>query len=177
MFTGIIEALGEVLAVDSRPPGKRLTIRAGSAADGVAVGDSVALSGCCLTVVAAQGDQLQFDAGPETLSRTTLGRLTIGDAVNLERAIRVGDRLGGHFVSGHVDAVGALIKREDAADWSTFWFQMPGPLRPQMASKGSVTVDGVSLTLVDVDADAFSVQLIPHTLSMTTLGKLRAGQP
>ena len=175
MFTGIIESLGEVLAVETREPGRRLTIQAGNLAQGVAIGDSVAVSGCCLTVVAANGRQLEFDAGPETLSRTILGRLTAGDAVNLERAVRVGDRLGGHFVSGHVDAVGTVLKREDAADWSRFWFQMPQALRTQMASKGSVAVDGVSLTLVDVEPECFSVQLIPHTLAVTTLGMLRPG--
>jgi riboflavin synthase len=190
MFTGIIEALGEILAVEDRPPGKRLAIRGGKAADEVAIGDSVAVSGCCLTTVALtplpvredweQGASvaasvLHFDAGPETLSRTTLGRLAPGGAVNLERAVRVGDRLGGHFVSGHVDGVGTLLTREDADDWSTFWFSMPPGLRTQMASKGSVAVDGVSLTLVDVEADRFSVQLIPHTLAVTTLGRLMPG--
>ena len=177
MFTGIIESLGKVLAVETREPGRRLAIQASNVAEGVAIGDSVAISGCCLTVVAVTGEQLEFDAGPETLSRTILGRLNAGDAVNLERAVRVGDRLGGHFVSGHVDAVGTLLKREDAADWSTFWFQMPRALRTQMASKGSVAVDGVSLTLVDVEPERFSVQLIPHTLAMTTLGRLRPGNP
>ena len=175
MFTGIIEAIGEVLDIDGRPPGRRLTLRAGIVAEGVAIGDSVAISDCCLTVVTMKGDSLGFDAGPETLSRTILGTLNNGDAVNLERAVRVGDRLGGHFVSGHIDAVGTLMKREDAADWSTLWFQMPGILRSQMASKGSVAVDGVSLTLVDVQPEQFSVQLIPHTLSVTTLGRLKAG--
>ena len=175
MFTGIIEALGLVQAVEERPPGRRLTIQAGNLADGVVLGDSVAISGCCLTVVTMNGESLEFDAGPETLSRTILGRLTKGDTVNLERAVRVGDRLGGHFVSGHVDAVGKLTQREDAKDWSTFWIQMPGALRSQMASKGSVAVDGVSLTLVAVESDRFSVQLIPHTLAVTTLGRLKVG--
>lgn len=175
MFTGIIEALGIVQVVEERPPGRRLAIQAGNIAEGIALGDSVAISGCCLTVVAINGNSLEFDAGPETLSRTILGRLIQGDAVNLERAVRVGDRLGGHFVSGHVDAVGTLTQRDDAQDWSTFWFQMPANLRTQMASKGSVAVDGVSLTLVAVGADRFSVQLIPHTLAVTTLGRLRVG--
>ncbi|MCE9552790.1 MAG: riboflavin synthase [Planctomycetes bacterium] len=175
MFTGIIEALGVVQSVEERPPGRRLTIQAGNIAEGVSLGDSVAISGCCLTVVAINGSSLEFDAGPETLSRTILGRFSMGDTVNLERAVRVGDRLGGHFVSGHVDAVGTLVQRDDAKDWSTFWIQMPAPLRTQMASKGSVAVDGVSLTLVEVESDRFSVQLIPHTLAITTLGRLKVG--
>jgi len=199
MFTGIIEAIGTVTAVEVRPPGRRLMIQAGQVADGVAVGDSVAVSGCCLTVVAlaplpyaattsplasreGPGESnslahriLAFDAGPETLTRTILGRLSPGDEVNLERAVRAGDRLGGHFVSGHVDAVGTLVMREDAKDWSTFWFQMSGTLRSQMASKGSIAVSGVSLTLVDVEPERFSVQLIPHTLAVTTLGRLKVG--
>jgi len=190
MFTGIIESVGTIQAVEERPPGRRLVIEAGEVAHGVAVGDSIAVSGCCLTVVAhtplpsrkgpgegtaAPNRLLAFDAGPETLSRTILGHLSPGGAVNLERAVRVGDRLGGHFVSGHVDAVGTLEQREDAKDWSTFWFQMPAALRSQMAAKGSVAVDGVSLTLVDVEPERFSVQLIPHTLAVTTLGKLKVG--
>ena len=175
MFTGIIEALGLVQVVEERPPGRRLTIEGGGIAEGIVLGDSVAISGCCLTVVAIQESSLDFDVGPETLSRTILGRLTKGDTVNLERAVRVGDRLGGHFVSGHVDAVGTLMQRDDAKDWCTFWFHMPDNLRTQMASKGSVAVDGVSLTLVAVESDRFSVPLIPHTLAVTTLGRLQVG--
>ena len=118
---------------------------------------------------------LAFDAGPETLQRTNLGQLTPGMHVNLERSLRAGDRLGGHFVTGHIDATGTLAERRDDWEWSTFWFQVPAALTRQMVSKGSVAVDGVSLTLVEIEAERFSVALIPHTLSVTTLGKLQPG--
>ena len=175
MFTGLVETLGIIESLAARPPGARLVVRAGSVAQGTQIGDSVAVNGCCLTVVEMQGEALAFDAGEETLSRTNLGRLVVGSAVNLERSLRAGDRLGGHFVTGHIDAVGKLAKRTDDADWSTFWFSMPEQLSRQMASKGSIAVDGVSLTLVEVANDRFSVALIPHTLRVTTLGRLVVG--
>lgn len=175
MFTGLVETLAAVAAVESRPPGRVLVLDARQAADGVQIGDSIAINGCCLTCVAIDGGKLSFEAGPETLSRTTLGHLVAGAKVNLERSLRVGDRLGGHFVSGHVDDVGQLVRRRDEKDWSTFWFRFPERLRSQMAPKGSIAVDGVSLTLVDVSAEEFSVALIPHTLAETTLGGLAAG--
>jgi riboflavin synthase len=175
MFSGIIAALGEVVELQERPPGVRLVVRAGEVAAAARIGDSVAVSGCCLTVVERDGERLAFDAGQETLSRTSLARLRIGGAVNLESSLRIGEPLGGHFVTGHVDAVGTLDERIDAGDWSTCWFRVPPQLMRQMASKGSVAVDGVSLTLVDVDVERFSVALIPHTLAVTTLGRLRAG--
>jgi riboflavin synthase len=139
------------------------------------IGDSIAINGCCLTVVARDGDVLAFEAGSETLSRTNLGRLAIGSRVNLERSLKVGDRLGGHFVSGHVDALGTLERRVAEGPWAFLWFRVPEMLTRQMASKGSIAVDGVSLTLVDVTANSFSVALIPHTLSVTTLGRLQPG--
>lgn len=175
MFTGLVEALVPVHAVEDRPPGKRLWLRAAQIAAEANLGESIAINGCCLTVVEIADGVLGFDAGPETLSRTTLGRLSAGHRVNLERSLRLGDRLGGHLVTGHVDAVGTLDERRDQADWSMFWFRVPGALTRQMASKGSVAVDGVSLTLVDVEAERFSVALIPHTLAVTTLGQLNAG--
>ncbi len=174
MFTGIVERALPVLRIIDLPPGKRL-IFAVEQADRVGIGDSIAINGCCLTVVQMDGDLLSFDAGEETLSRTNLGQLAPGSLVNIERSLRVGDQLGGHFVSGHVDAVGHLDERQDHGDWSKMWFQVSAHLTRQMASKGSVAVDGVSLTLVDVESHRFSVALIPHTLQVTTLGKLLVG--
>ncbi|MBI2827188.1 MAG: riboflavin synthase [Planctomycetia bacterium] len=176
MFTGLVEALAPVAEARSQPPGRLLAIRAGGLADEVRVGDSVAVSGCCLTCVASAAGLLSFEAGPETLGRTTLGELAPGALVNLERSLALGDRLGGHFVTGHVDAMGTLDAREDDQSWSTFWFRFPPELRRQMASKGSIAVDGVSLTLVAVEPDRFSVALIPHTLAHTTLGPLAVGR-
>jgi riboflavin synthase len=118
---------------------------------------------------------MTFQAGEETLSRTTLGGITVGSLVNCERAMRLGDRLGGHLVSGHIDAVGEVTRRTDDADWSKIFFSAPPQLMRQMVSKGSIAVDGVSLTLVDVTDTEFSVALIPHTLAVTTLGTLRVG--
>jgi riboflavin synthase len=125
--------------------------------------------------VAVAASRLEFQAGEETLRRTNLGRLKPGSEINVERSLRFGDRLGGHFVTGHIDGLGTLDSRDDQADWSTFWICTPRELVRQMASKGSVAVDGVSLTLVDVEADRFSIALIPHTLSVTTLGRLKVG--
>lgn len=180
MFTGLVERMGTVRQLLSDPPGVRLVIEAGEIAQAAQVGDSVAVNGCCLTVVEKtvvekKESTIAFDAGSETLSRTNLGKLTPGSPVNLERSLRVGDQLGGHFVTGHIDGVGSLHERIDDKDWSTFWFNMPKSLAPQMISKGSIAVDGVSLTLVEVTDDRFSVALIPHTLSLTTLGRLKPG--
>lgn len=175
MFTGIVEAVGNVVRLQKRGPGLRMTVDAGRTAEGVRLGDSVAINGCCLTVVEVAGCLLSFDAGEETLSRTNLGRLHQASRVNLERSLQVGDRLGGHLVTGHIDGAGELVRRDDQADWSSFWFRFPAELRGQLASKGSVTVDGVSLTLVEVLVDRFSVALIPHTLQVTTLGERQVG--
>jgi len=190
MFTGLVQQLAEVVELVPAPPGILLVIGArpeaekGERVDPVtgmvlpgaalfeeaALGDSIAINGCCLTVVGAENGHLSFDAGPETLQRTNLGELAPGSRVNLETSLSLGDSLGGHLVTGHIDGVGIVEKRIDDADWSTFWFTAQGPLMRQMASKGSVAVDGVSLTLVDVETDRFSVALIPHTLRVTTLG-------
>ena len=175
MFTGLVESLAPLADLVSEPPGKRLVIREPRFAADAELGESIAINGCCLTLVAVEGDTLGFQAGPETLARTNLGDLTDGSLVNLERSLRVSDRLGGHFVTGHVDGVGALASRHDEGDWSLFWFHNPPHLARQMVSKASIAVDGVSLTLVDVEAERFSVALIPHTLAVTTLGRLREG--
>ncbi len=175
MFTGLVERLAPVAVIEPDPPGKMLVIRDAEYAADAEIGESIAVNGCCLTVVRIDGDCLAFQAGPETLSRTNLGALMVGDRVNLERSLRANDRLGGHFVTGHVDGVGTLELRHDDGDWSTLWFRMPEWLAVQMVSKGSVAVDGVSLTLVDVESNRFSVQLIPHTLAVTTLGGRTSG--
>jgi riboflavin synthase len=180
MFTGLVEALATVVELRPEPPGVLLIVSVPQllgSADGecVCAGDSIALNGCCLTVVAASRDRLEFQAGEETLRRTNLGRLQPGSPINVERSLRLGDRMGGHFVTGHVDGLGTLHSRHDAGNWSTFWFRAPVELMRQMASKGSVAVDGVSLTLVDVEAERFSIALIPHTLSVTTLGRRQPG--
>jgi riboflavin synthase len=177
MFTGLVEELGTVVEISDQGPGKRIVIDTGIIADDAELGASIANNGCCLTVVAIDGTKLAFDAGPETLKRTNIGRFIPGSRVNLERSLKAGDRLGGHFVTGHVDAVGHLDERIDDADWSTFWFRVPASLTRQMASKGSIAIDGVSLTLVDVEPERFSVALIPHTLQVTTLGSMVAGDP
>jgi riboflavin synthase len=175
MFTGIVETVAEVETVRPEEPGRRLILRAASVAAEMVVGESVAVNGCCLTVVARDAGRLEFQAGPETLARTNLGVLKAGDGVNLERSLRLHDRLGGHLVSGHIDGVGIVDERLDDRQWSTFWFRVPAALTRQLAAKGSVAVDGVSLTLVAVEDDRFSVQLIPHTLAVTTLGSRRPG--
>jgi riboflavin synthase len=175
MFTGLVERLVEVKAIVPEPPGVRLVIRDAQMAAATQIGDSVALNGCCLTVVAVDADSLAFQAGEETRSRTNLGELRPGDMVNVERALRAGDPIGGHYVTGHIDAVGTVDERIDDVDWCTMWFRAPAPQLQQMASKGSVAVDGVSLTLVNVEHDRFSVALIPHTLAITTLGRRNVG--
>jgi len=177
MFSGIVEALGKVAEIRPEPPGCRLIIREPKIAAETAVADSISVNGCCLTVVETDDETMGFDAGPETLSRTNLGELKQGSPVNLERALVVGDRLGGHFVSGHIDGTGRLLERHDMGEWSDYWFSVPRELAAQMASKGSIAVDGVSLTIVHCEPDRFSVSLIPFTLAVTTLGSLKVGDP
>ncbi len=178
MFTGLVETIGRIVEIADEPPGKRFTIDAKAFQDdNVAIGDSISINGCCLTVVkiSADGQHLDFEAGEETLSRTNLGELEIESPVNLERALAHGDRLGGHYVSGHIDDLGVVLSREDDPPWSNFRFQVPGRLASQIAAKGSIAVDGISLTVVDADKDSFSVALIPHTLDATTLGWRKVG--
>jgi riboflavin synthase len=174
MFTGLIESLGTVRRVDIVSAGRRLMIADPIGPD-LKIGESVAVNGACLTVVAIHGEQFEFEVGPETLVKTNLGQLAAGDSVNLERSLRVGDRLGGHFVQGHVDAVGTVERRERNGDWEDVWFRYPAELTRLMVPKGSIAVDGVSLTLVNVEADRFSVMLVPHTQAMTTLGFKQPG--
>jgi len=170
MFTGLVETLGRIERVQPAGAGRRLTLSAPPLIEGTRLGDSIAINGACLTVVAIQGEELSFEAGPETLQRTNLGDLRPGDRVNLERALRLGDRLGGHLVQGHVDGVGRVAERRRQGEWEEVWFDTLANLAEQLVSKGSVAVDGISLTVVDVTSDRFSVALIPHTLAVTTLG-------
>ncbi len=175
MFTGLVQSLAEVVDVTREPPGVRLTVRDPRLAAQSKTGDSIAINGCCLTVVSINSENIAFQAGEETLSRTNLGELTVGTHVNLESSLRIGDPLGGHYVTGHIDAVATVAVRRDDADWCTMWFRAPAAQLSQMASKGSVAVDGVSLTLVNVETERFSVALIPHTLAETTLGIRQVG--
>ncbi len=175
MFTGIVERMGTVVAHEPAGHGSRLVVAAGPLGERQRIGDSVAVSGVCLTVVERHGDKLTFDLSPETLQRTTLGELQPGDVVNLEQALRVGDPLGGHFVLGHVDGVGVLERRHQEGEYERVWFRVPPELALEMVRKGSVAVDGVSLTIVDLEQDRFSVALIPHTLAVTTLGSKPEG--
>ena len=178
MFTGLVEARGAVDALV--PDGSAVRLRIAAPADiagGCAIGDSVAINGCCLTVIATDGPFWTFEAGAETLSKTNLGRLRPGDAVNLERSLPAGGRLGGHFVQGHVDGTGDVLAVERDGEWVTMWIGVAESLAAQMVPKGSVTVDGVSLTVVAVEPDRFSIALIPHTLAVTTLGIRRVGDP
>ena len=175
MFTGLIECLAPVRRIVSEGPAVRLVVAQQAIAGRSGLGDSIAINGCCLTVVAIEGDELAFEAGAETLQRTTLGHLQAGDLINLETSLRLGDSLGGHLVAGHIDGVGTVDARHEEGRWCTMWFRAPEPLLGQMASKGSVAVDGVSLTLVEVERQRFSVALIPHTLHTTTFGARRVG--
>lgn len=176
MFTGLIEEKGSITDIrDDGPGAKKITLCADVVREDAIVGCSIAINGCCLTVVEFGNNSLSFQAGSETMHRTNLGQLRVGDQVNLERAVKANDRLGGHIVSGHIDGVGTIEARNDTQDWSEFWFAVPPELTRQMAIKGSVAVDGISLTLVNVEDNRFSVALIPHTLAETTLGQRQVG--
>ncbi|PAY19371.1 riboflavin synthase [Rhodopirellula sp. SM50] len=175
MFTGLVETMGDLVEMVDDPPGKRLRIRSPLITGDAAIGDSICINGCCLTIVALDGDVADFEAGQETLSRTNLGTLVAGDRVNLERSLAVGSRMGGHYVSGHVDTLGELIERTEDPPWANLRFRIPAQYASQVASKGSIAIDGISLTVVDADEDSFSVALIPHTLAMTTLGFRKIG--
>ncbi|BAU48659.1 riboflavin synthase subunit alpha [Sulfurifustis variabilis] len=176
MFTGIIQAIGSVRALEPRGGDAHLRIQSGALdlAD-VREGDSIAVNGVCLTAIAVGPEGFAADASAETLGRTTLGRLKAGDRVNLEKALALGDRLGGHLVSGHVDGVGRVRARERAARSERFTIEAPPGLARYIAEKGSICVDGVSLTVNAVDENRFTVNIVPHTLGATTLGDLGEG--
>jgi riboflavin synthase len=175
MFTGLIEEVGVVRRLEQGPAGGRLSLRAHTVLEGTKLGDSIAVSGACLTVVALDGDGFVVECMPETLARTTLGQARPGSLVNLERSLRWGDRLGGHLVLGHVDDVGEIlgVRREGIA-WEVR-VSLPASLRGAVAAKGSIAIDGISLTVMRVDRDGFEVGIIPHTLKETTLRAVAAG--
>jgi riboflavin synthase len=175
VFTGLVEALGRVEEVVEANSGRRFRLSWPGLLEPLTLGESIAVNGCCLTVVSAEGESFDVQAGPETLLRTTLGTKVAGDSVNLERSLRVGDRLGGHFVQGHVDTTAGLVERRPDGEWEFLAFTIDPAWTPLMVPKGSIAVDGVSLTLVDVGLDRFSIMLIPHTLAVTTMGTLKAG--
>jgi len=175
VFTGIIRELGRVDAVDGGADGVRLTVEAAGTAAQAATGDSVSIDGVCLTAVSIDDGRIAFDAVPETLTRTTLGRLSAGDHVNIEPALRAGEPLGGHYVQGHVDAVGRVRSAEPEGDGLRTWIDAPDEVLRYCVEKGSVGVDGVSLTVAALDQAGFAVALIPHTLEVTTLGALEPG--
>jgi riboflavin synthase len=176
MFTGIIEATGTIAGRQERGGDLRLTVAAPDLdLSDVAPGDSIAVSGCCLTVVAREGDALAFDVSNESLLLTTLGSLREGDAVNLEKAMRLSDRLGGHLVSGHIDGLGTLVAVEPDARSQRWRIEVPPALSRYIAAKGSICVDGVSLTVNAVDGGRLDVNLIPHTVAVTTFRDRRVG--
>jgi len=175
VFTGIVEELGEVRAVTELAEAARLTVAGRKVTADVRHGDSIAVNGVCLTVAEATGDAFTADVMRETLDRSSLGRLVVGDRVNLERAAALGDRLGGHLVQGHVDGTGTVVERRPAEHWELVRFSLPGALSRYVVVKGSIAVDGVSLTVVEVTGDEFVVSLIPTTLELTTLGHRRPG--
>lgn len=170
MFTGIVESLGRVQALTRRGDSARIEIAAGAIAVASRLGDSVAVNGACLTLAAIRGEAFAADLSPETLTRTTLGSLRPGDPVNLERALALGDRMGGHLVTGHVDAIGRIAGRAAQGPGGLLRVTYPRELAPLLVLKGSVAVDGVSLTVAELDGDAFGVALIPFTQDATTLG-------
>ncbi len=176
MFTGLVEGQGTVQLLEKNGSSIDLTLTIPELMSHEAhIGDSVAVNGCCLTVVEINTGSLKFQAGAETLAKTNLGLLSVGDSVNLERPLAANGRLGGHFVQGHVDGVGSIQSIDRDGEWVTMWFQIPEALALQMVPKGSVTVDGISLTIVDCEQSAFSIALIPHTLDVTTLGQKQVG--
>jgi riboflavin synthase len=169
MFTGLIEDVGKVQKLERRGSSARLAIATALPAAEFLIGDSVAVNGACLTVTSLAGTILSFDVSPETLDRSGLGRLTSGDLVNLERAMRLSDRLGGHIVTGHVDCVATVSERREESGNILFSFRVPSENLRYIIEKGSVAIDGISLTVNSVTSDGFSVNIIPHTAQMTTL--------
>lgn len=177
MFTGIVEELGEVVALEPLGDSARLTVRGPLVTADARHGDSIAVNGVCLTVVGAEGDSFTADVMKETLDRSSLGALRPGSRVNLERAVRADQRLGGHIVQGHVDGTGEVLSREPGEHWEVVRLSLPANLARYVVEKGSIAVDGVSLTVAAVTDDTFSVSLIPTTLDLTTLGRKQPGEP
>lgn len=177
MFTGIIEGLGTIKSLTRAAGGLRMGIEADFPMDKIKVGDSIAVSGACLTVVHFQDNIFEVDVAPETLSKTTLGQAKVGDGVNLERALCLGDRLGGHLVTGHVDCVGVVQAKQPMANAMLFAFGVPEAISLYMVQKGSVAVDGISLTVNVCKRSSFEVSIIPHTAKITTMGFKKIGDP
>jgi riboflavin synthase len=177
VFTGIIEELGRVSALEDQAGGVRIVIDASVVNEGTAEGDSIAVNGVCLTALDVQSGSFAADVSPETLSVTTIGTLTVGSSVNLERAVTPATRLGGHIVQGHVDARGTFVSADQAGDYWTVTFRFPPQIAPYLIHKGSITVEGISLTVAALHDDAFEVAVIPKTWEKTNLSTLAAGSP
>lgn len=177
MFTGIVEELGEVVALDREGESARLTVRGPLVVSDAVHGASIAVNGVCLTVVDVKDEAFTVDVMKETLDRSSLAALAPGSPVNLERPVRPADRLGGHIVQGHVDGVGEIVSREPGDGWDVVTVALPAGLARYVVDKGSIAVDGISLTVVEARDDAFTVALIPTTLELTTLGRKRPGDP
>jgi riboflavin synthase len=177
MFTGIIEGLGTIIEI--RPAGreKRLTFDADFVLDQTKIGDSISVSGVCLTVIMIDGKRFQVDVSPETFARTTFLRAKIGDRVNLERALRLSGRIDGHLVSGHIDGIGTVKRKQNTGNAVIFTIGVPESLSRYMVKKGSVAVDGISLTINNCGRDSFDVSIIPHTAKLTTMGFSKVGNP
>lgn len=176
MFTGIVEELGTVAAIEDQGDAIRLTVRAATVLGDAALGDSIAVNGCCLTVAERTDDTWTADVMQETLDKTSLYGVQPGDTVNLERAVTAHTRLGGHIVQGHVDGVGTVLSRTPSEHWEVVEISLPAGLGRYLVDKGSITVDGVSLTVVEARDDSFTVSLIPETLARTTLGVRQPGE-
>jgi riboflavin synthase len=176
MFTGIIEHLGKVKQVKLQASSAIIVVDVGPLSDDVNPGNSIAINGACLTVTQIKDSEVYFDVSTETLSKTTIGGLKTSDNINIERSLKMGDKLGGHFVTGHIDGVGVINKVENEPGQCTVWFSVSEELTNMMIKKGSVAVDGISLTIVEIRDGLFSVALIPYTLEATTLGFKKAGQ-
>ena len=172
MFTGLVQGVARVTELNANPDNCDIWLEFSSFETPIEMGESIALDGCCLTVTAIKESRLKFQAGSETLSKTTLGTFAVDRTVNFERALRLSDRLGGHLVSGHIDGVGRIIKRSDEGEWTFFYIQIDAAFTKQIVAKGSITINGVSLTVVDIVANVVSIALIPHTLANTNLGDL-----
>jgi riboflavin synthase len=175
MFTGIVEELGEIVGLDDLADAARLTVRGPEVASDVANGDSIAVNGVCLTVTSSADGTFTADVMRETLTRSSLGALAPGHPVNLERSVRLADRLGGHLVQGHVDGVGEVVSRSPGEHWDVVRITLPPGLDRYVVEKGSIAVQGASLTVAATDEAGFAVALIPHTLEVTTFGGLAAG--
>ncbi|WP_065966272.1 riboflavin synthase [Streptomyces sparsogenes] len=177
MFTGIVEELGEIVAVENLGDASRFLVSGPVVTEGAKHGDSIAVNGVCLTVVDLEDGRFSADVMAETLNRSSLGALAVGSRVNLERPMALGGRLGGHLVQGHVDGTGTIVERKPSEHWEIVTISLPADLSRYVVEKGSITVDGISLTVVDAGPDYFTVSLIPTTLALTTLGVKQPGDP